>query len=52
VLEANKGGLIVKLDQVFGFLPVSQLSPQNYPRVVGGSKSKILEKLKSLVGKN
>jgi len=51
VLEANKGGLIVKLDQVFGFLPVSQLSPQNYPRVVGGSKSKILEKLKSLVGK-
>ncbi|MFH1890839.1 MAG: S1 RNA-binding domain-containing protein [Candidatus Kuenenbacteria bacterium] len=51
VLEANKGGLIVKLEQVFGFLPVSQLSPQNYPRVVGGNKSKILEKLKSLIGK-
>ncbi|PIR05534.1 30S ribosomal protein S1 [Candidatus Kuenenbacteria bacterium CG11_big_fil_rev_8_21_14_0_20_37_9] len=50
VLEANKGGLVVKLDQVFGFLPVSQLSPKNYPRVVGGNKNKILEKLKSLVG--
>jgi len=50
VLEANKGGLIVKLDQVFGFLPVSHLSPKNYPRVIGGNKNKILEKLKSLVG--
>ena len=50
VLDANKGGLIVKLDKTMGFLPVSQLSPQNYPRVVGGSKAKILEKLKKLVG--
>jgi len=50
VLDANKGGLIVKLGKITGFLPVSQLSPEHYPRVEGGNKSKILEKLKSLVG--
>lgn len=36
--------------QIPAFLPVSQLSPENYPRVAGGDKTKILEKLKSLVG--
>lgn len=50
VLDANKGGLMVKLDNTEGFLPVSQLAPQNYPRVVGGNKAKILEKLKQMVG--
>lgn len=50
VLEASKGGLIVKVFHVTAFLPVSQLSPDNYPRVAGGDKSKILEKLKSFVG--
>lgn len=51
VLEANKGGLMIKLNQLVGFLPVSQLSPEHYPRVIGGNKSKILEKLRELVGK-
>ncbi|MFH1621313.1 MAG: S1 RNA-binding domain-containing protein [Patescibacteria group bacterium] len=50
VLEANKGGLIIRIEGVAGFLPVSQLSPDNYPRVAGGEKTRILEKLKSLVG--
>ncbi|PIR66538.1 MAG: 30S ribosomal protein S1 [Parcubacteria group bacterium CG10_big_fil_rev_8_21_14_0_10_36_14] len=50
VQEANKGGLIIKLFGIQGFIPVSQLSPENYPRVQGGDKSKILEKLRSLVG--
>jgi small subunit ribosomal protein S1 len=50
VLDANKGGLLVKHNQITGFLPVSQLSPENYPRVSGGDKQKILEKLKSFVG--
>jgi len=31
-------------------LPVSQLAPENYPRIAGGDKSRILEKLKSFVG--
>lgn len=47
---ANRGGLLVSYAQIPAFLPVSQLSPENYPRVSGGDKTKILEKLKSLVG--
>lgn len=50
ILEANKGGLIVRLHHVTGFLPVSQLSPEHYPRVSGGDKNKILDRLKSYVG--
>jgi len=49
--EANRGGLLVNYLQIQAFLPVSQLSPENYPRVSGGGKNKILEKLKSLTGK-
>jgi len=50
VQDANKGGLIVSYGQIQGFLPVSQLAPENYPRVNGGDKGKILDKLKSFVG--
>ena len=51
VVNANKGGLMIKLNRISGFLPVSQLSQENYPRVEGGAKAKILEKLKRLTGK-
>jgi len=50
IVDANKGGLLSRYYQINGFLPVSQLAPDNYPRVSGGDKSKILEKLKSFVG--
>lgn len=50
VLEANKGGLILRISGVTGFLPVSQLNAAHYPRVEGGDKQKILEKLKSYIG--
>lgn len=51
VTEANKGGLIIELGGIKGFLPVSQLSAEHYPRVEGGNKDEILTKLHSLVGK-
>lgn len=51
VTDANKGGLIVQYGKIQGFMPVSQLKPDNYPRVEGGDKNKILKKLKSFVGK-
>lgn len=51
VIQANKGGLMMKVDAVMGFLPVSQLSPENYPRVPGGDKNKIFERLQRLIGK-
>jgi small subunit ribosomal protein S1 len=52
VLDANKGGLLISVNAVAGFLPVSQLNPEHYPRVPGGDKNKILEKLKSYVGED
>ena len=51
VLNANKGGLLIQLDHIQGFLPVSQLSSEHYPRVEGGNRTKILEKLRSYVNK-
>ncbi|HTL39209.1 MAG TPA: S1 RNA-binding domain-containing protein [Methylomirabilota bacterium] len=51
IMEANKGGLMVEVNGVMGFLPVSQLSSEHYPRVEEGDKTKILEVLKSYVGK-
>jgi len=50
ILDANKGGLMVEVNGVIGFLPVSQLSTEHYPRVEEGDKNKILEILKSYVG--
>lgn len=51
IVNANKGGLMVQVDALVGFMPVSQLSPENYPRVPGGDKNRILEHLKQHVGK-
>lgn len=50
IVDANKGGLLARYCQIEGFLPVSQLAPENYPRIAGGDKSRILEKLKSFIG--
>ncbi len=50
VTDANKGGLMAKVGHITGFLPVSQLIPEHYPRVEGGDKNKILEFLKKLTG--
>jgi small subunit ribosomal protein S1 len=47
--DANKGGLLIEVDGVRGFLPVSQLAPEHYPRVSGGDKDEILIKLNSLI---
>lgn len=52
VVRANKGGLMVQVDAIAGFLPVSQLAPEHYPRVPGGDKNRIFEELKLLVGKD
>ena len=51
ITEANKGGLMVKLEGITGFIPVSQLSPEHYPRVPGGDKNRIFEILKTYIGK-
>ncbi|MBI5729098.1 MAG: S1 RNA-binding domain-containing protein [Candidatus Magasanikbacteria bacterium] len=51
VTGANKGGLMLQVEALSGFMPVSQLSPDNYPRVAGGDKARIFEKLREMVGK-
>ena len=50
VLDANRGGLMVKVNRIDGFLPVSQLTSEHYPRVEGGDKQRILETLQKFVG--
>ena len=50
ILDANKGGLMVQVEALVGFMPVSQLNPEHYPRVPGRDKARILEKLKKLIG--
>lgn len=52
VLGVNKGGLLIEINGISGFLPVSQLSSQNYPRVEDGDKNKILSLLKKLQGQD
>jgi len=49
--DANRGGLLVELESIRGFLPVSQLAAGHYPRVSGADKDEILQKLNAFVGK-
>ncbi|MGC8981642.1 MAG: S1 RNA-binding domain-containing protein [Minisyncoccia bacterium] len=49
IKDINKGGLIVEVENVKGFVPVSQLAPENYPRV--DNKTKILQQLEKFKGK-
>lgn len=49
--EANKGWLLIDLDWIKWFIPVSQLTPVNYPRVEWANPERILAHLNRLVGK-
>lgn len=50
VIGANRGGLIIEFEENRGFMPVSQLSSEHYPRVSDADKNKIFEELKKFVG--
>ncbi|MDP3982132.1 MAG: S1 RNA-binding domain-containing protein [bacterium] len=52
VQGANKGGLLSELFGVQAFLPVSQLSPDHYPKVEGGDTSRILKALQDFIGQD
>ena len=49
--DANRGGLLAEYEGVRGFLPVSQLSAEHYPRVGSNDKDEILQRLNVLVNK-
>ncbi len=48
--DANRGGLLIEYEGVRGFMPVSQLSTEHYPRT--SDKEEILRRLRSLIGKD
>ncbi len=50
VSKVNKGGLLTDVSGIPAFLPTSQLSPEKYPKVPEGDKTKILRKLQSFIG--
>ncbi|MSU60743.1 MAG: 30S ribosomal protein S1, partial [Candidatus Staskawiczbacteria bacterium] len=51
ITGVNKGGLLTSIHNIPAFLPVSQLSPENYPRVADADKAKILKELQKFLGK-
>lgn len=51
ITEANKGGLLASYKGIKAFLPVSQLTPLNYPRVDGGDTGEIMRRLGAHIGK-
>lgn len=51
IVGVNKGGLLTSVEDIPAFLPVSQLSPEHYPRVSDADKQKILKELQKFVGK-
>ena len=50
--DANRGGLLVEFEGIRGFLPISQLSINHYPRVNSSDKEEVVAKLNQLIGKS
>ncbi len=48
IININKGGLIVEINGIQGFLPLSQLAPEHYPKIEGGDTTKIVQALQKL----
>jgi ribosomal protein S1 len=51
ILGANKGGLLTKVSGIDAFLPISQLSLENYSQVENKDPEEVLEQLKKFIGK-
>ncbi|TSC90912.1 MAG: 30S ribosomal protein S1 [Parcubacteria group bacterium Licking1014_17] len=52
VININKGGLIVEISGIQGFLPLSQLAPNHYPKVGSGNTSLIVQALQKFRGQD
>lgn len=50
VIGANSGGLLIELFDLKGFLPVSHLSADHYPRIDDQQKNQIIESLNKFIG--
>ena len=49
IKNANRGGLVIEWNGVRGFLPASQLTEKNYPKVLSRDKDSILNELKKFI---
>lgn len=49
IAGANSGGLIVNINNIKAFLPVSHLSNKNYPKIENSDKNEIVKELRKLV---
>ncbi|MBI2627238.1 MAG: 30S ribosomal protein S1 [Parcubacteria group bacterium] len=45
IINLNKGGLVVDVQGVQGFIPLSQLNEEHYPKIDGGDTTKIIQAL-------
>ncbi|OGN10045.1 MAG: hypothetical protein A3J46_04215 [Candidatus Yanofskybacteria bacterium RIFCSPHIGHO2_02_FULL_41_11] len=52
IININKGGLIVEVGGIQGFLPLSQLAGEHYPKVEGGDTTKIVQALQKFKGQD
>src|SRR3989344_7832353 len=50
IININKGGLIIEVNGVQGFLHLSQLSAEHYPKIEGGDTAKIVQALQKFKG--
>ncbi len=50
VMSANKGGLMFNFQGIPGFMPVSQLSKEKYPKLDNPTPDKIFQEVKKFVG--
>ena len=50
IVNINKGGLIVEVSGIQGFLPLSQLASEHYPKIDGGDTTKIVQALQKFKG--
>jgi len=51
VMSANKGGLLFNIFGIQAFLPVSQLSKENYPKLENPTPEKVFKELQKFAGK-
>ncbi len=50
IKDVNKGGWLTEVEGIKAFIPLSQLSPEYYPRVDPNNKNLIYEHLKKFIG--
>jgi len=51
IIGVNRGGLLTKISGIPAFLPLSQLSPENFPKLENPEPSQIVKELQRFINK-